>query len=693
MASIKLLSALLVGASLLGGQGARSAEPAPAEAISVAAATPMPGQPELVRRGEYIARLGDCIACHTAETGQPMAGGLELRTPFGTLYSTNITPHPASGIGTWSFEQFERAMRQGIAADGHNLYPAMPYPSYAKVSDDDMRALYAYLTQAVAPASRPNQALGMWWPFSVRSGLSLWNWAFLERTRFEPDAALDATTNRGAYLVQGLGHCGSCHTPRGVGFQEKALTQAGSNGQLYLAGERVDSWSAPSLRNLWTVQDTAAMLKTGQNRFGSVSGSMVDVIHHSTQHFSDADLVAVATYLKSLPPGRDEVAMPVLPVKGDPATAGDKLFATAGGLGYVQFCVECHRADGTGVKDVFPPLAANASVASPDPATLLHIAMTGWKTAETAAYPRVYTMPAFSHLSDQELADILTFVRESWGNRTRGVNAYQVKRARGDLDPATSDVAGFQTPRFASMLQQPNAAQLVRGMRLHLDTRAMLPQNVGNELNCTSCHLNSGTVADGSPFVGVAAFFPGYAPRAGRTITIEDRINGCFLRSMHGKPLPADSADMKAMVAYFNWMKGNTRPTDKVAGRGVGKIDTALKPDARNGTKIYLAQCAVCHGNQGEGLLQADGRMVYPPLWGERSFNIGAGMARTYTAAAFVKRNMPIGLHEKFPLGQGGLSDQEAVDVAEYFSHQPRPDFAAKAKDWPKDKKPVDARY
>ncbi|HEY8708351.1 MAG TPA: c-type cytochrome, partial [Burkholderiaceae bacterium] len=233
----------------------------------------------------------------------------------------------------------------------------------------------------------------------------------------------------------------------------------------------------------------------------------------------------------------------------------------------------------------------------------------------------------------------------------------------------------------------------VRGMRLHLDTKELLPQNVGNQLNCTSCHLNAGTVADGSPFVGVSAFFPGYAPRAGRVITLADRINGCFLRSMNGKPIPVESADMKAMTAYFDWMKGETRPEDKVAGRGVGKIDPKIKPDVENGKKVYAAQCAVCHGKDGEGLTTADGRLVYPPLWGDQSFNIGAGMARTYTAAAFVKRNMPIGFHEKFPLGQGGLSDQEAVDVAQYFTHQPRPDFAGKVKDWPKDPKPADARY
>ena len=301
-------------------------------------------------------------------------------------------------------------------------------------------------------------------------------------------------------------------------------------------------------------------------------------------------------------------------------------------------------------------------------------------------------MPGFAQLADGEIAEILSFVRSSWGNNGSAISAEQVKKMRAQLSPQVESTL-FETPRLANLLAAPNAEQVVRGMRLHLETKALLPDNVGNSLNCTSCHLNAGTVADGSPFVGVSAFFPGYAPRAGKTITLEERINGCFRRSMHGKPLPVNGADMQAMVAYFEWMKMNTRPEDKVAGRGVGKIDPALKPNADNGKQVYAKQCAVCHGADGEGLKRADGSLIFPPLWGDQSFNIGAGMARTYTAAAFVKRNMPIGFHEKFPLGQGGLSDQEALDVAEYFSHQPRPDFPDKVKDWPNGGRPADARY
>jgi len=244
------------------------------------------------------------------------------------------------------------------------------------------------------------------------------------------------------------------------------------------------------------------------------------------------------------------------------------------------------------------------------------------------------------------------------------------------------------------MLDKSNSSQLTYGMRLMSETGTLLPENVGNSLSCSSCHTNAGTVAQASPFVGVAAQFPTYAPRAGKIIDLEDRINGCFKRSMNGKPLAKDSNEMKAMVAYMKWVNGPYKKDQEVPGRGVGKIDKTLMPSIDNGKDIYQAQCAVCHGSNGEGVKQSDGRYVFPMVWGEESFNLGAGMARTYTAAAFIKQNMPMGHSTKFPLGQGGgLSDQEAVDVAEYFSHMGRPDFTEKTKDWPNGGKPKDARY
>jgi len=660
-----------------------------------------PAVREQVQRGRYVARLGDCVACHTKDRSKPMAGGLALETPFGVLYSTNITPDRKTGIGGYTYEQFDRVMREGVAADGHRLYPAMPYPSYAKMSEPDMRSLYLYLMQGVQPVEQANAPLGMSFPFNQRWGMALWNMAFLDATPFQADLSKSPQWNRGAYIVQGLGHCGACHTPRGIGFQEKAMSEADRNGALFLSGETVENWRALSLRGLWQPEDVAQLLKTGANRFGSVAGNMVDVVQHSTQYLTDADLQAIGIYLASLPRAQRELPMqmpatnnaaakPAGPQAGGP----DPLWSTRGGLAYAQFCADCHRADGAGVKDVFPTLAGNPALQSAEPSSLIHIMLTGWRAPQTQSRPHALTMPSFAALSDQEIAEILSFARARWGQRSDGaITPAQVRRMRAQVAGPAGEASSFVTPRLADMLSEKNASQLVQGARLNIETRQMLPGHVGNALNCASCHLNAGTVADGSPYVGVSAFFPSYAPRAGRVITLQERINGCFQRSMNGRPLPPEGEEMKAMIAYFDWMRRATRPDDKVAGRGVGKISPRLTPDPVNGQRLYAAQCALCHGKQGEGVKNDAGQWVYPPLWGEDSFNIGAGMARTYTAAAFVKRNMPIAFHARFPLGQGGLSDQEALDVAEFFTHQPRPDFAAKVKDWPHDRKPHDARY
>ncbi|WP_339109742.1 c-type cytochrome [Thioclava sp. GXIMD4216] len=643
----------------------------------------------LVAQGRYIAELGDCVACHTARGGAEMAGGLALESPMGTIYSTNITPDPEAGIGAWSFAEFDRAMRKGVAKDGHNLYPAMPYPSYAKMSAADMGALWAYLRQGLEPVkdTPPRTALGF--PFNQRWGLGLWNTAFLQKTPFAADPAQSAQWNRGAYLVQGLGHCGACHTPRGIGFQEVTMDGTGPKGDRFLAGAEVEHWNAVSLRNLWSVPDMVELLKTGQNRFGTVSGSMVDVISHSTQHISDADLTAMAVYMDSLPSGAAVRQADEVPT-GAPVPL--TTYTTAGGVGYMQFCSDCHRPNGAGVPGVFPPFAGNHTIAARDPATLLHITLTGGASAQTQTHPRAFHMPSFARLGDDEIAEILSFLRENWGAGAPPVTTAQVAQARKALDPSV-DASSFVTPRLRGLLDAPNAEELVYGMRLNAETRDLLPDHVGDKLNCTSCHLNAGTVADGSPYVGVTAFFPTYMTRPGKVIDMQERINGCFQRSMNGKPLARDSAEMAAFLAYYDWMRGKTRPEDKVEGRGIGKIDTSLTPDPERGAQIYTAQCAACHGAQGEGVKDAEGRVVYPPLWGAESFNIGAGMARTFKAAAFVKHNMPIAMHDGFPLGQGGLSDQDAVDVAEYFTHMPRPDFAGKVNDWLKDPKPFDARY
>jgi len=651
-------------------------------------AIPNTMDPAAIAHGEYLAKQGNCIACHTALGGAVLAGERPIATPFGILYSTNITPDPKFGIGACGFAAFDRAMRKGINADGDFMYPAMPYPSFAKITPDDMHALYAYFMKGVQPAATPNKPIEIGFPFNQRRALAFWNSIFNDAGVFQLDPNQGEEWNRGAYLVQGFGHCGVCHTPRGIGFQEKALTEKGRNGGAYLAGATIDHWHALTLRNPRDIDGTIRLLKTGHNAHMTIAGSMTEVVHNSTQYFTDSDLKAVAVYLKSLAPNAYH---PPKTAQGIP----DAVFTTRGGLAYAQFCSACHRLNGSGLPSVLPPLAGNPAVQADDPATQIHITLTGWDSAQTQTNPRAYTMPGFARLSDSEIAEILNFVRKSWG-KARPIAVHDVKAARADINPKIEPHT-FQTPRIADILKEPNAAQILRGMRLNLQTHDLLPDNVGNGLSCTSCHLNTGTVANGAPYIGVAAFFPSYAPRAGRVISLEDRINGCFLRSMHGKPLAKDSDDLKAIVAYFDWMKGNAKPTDTVEGRGVGKVSRDIMPDSENGKRIYAGQCAACHGSNGEGIHDAKGRPIYPALWGDASFNIGAGMARTYTAAAFVKHNMPVANRQMFPLAQGGLTDQQAVDVSEYFSHMPRPDFSGKVNDWPNDKdkakKPNDARY
>ncbi len=642
----------------------------------------------LVRRGEYVAVLADCAACHTAPGGKAYAGGREMETPFGTIHSTNITPDPDTGIGRDSFEQFDRAVRKGMDAEGENLYPVMPYPSFAKITPEDMRALYAYFQHGVAPLRQADQENSLRWPFNMRIGLTVWNWLFLDTQAFRPDPSRSARWNRGAYLLQGPGHCGACHTPRGAGMQELAMAGEGARGSAYLSGSTVDAWHAPGLRLAWPAGEIESFLKSGRNSHAAAYGSMAEVVHLSTQRFSDEDLAAIAEYLGSLSGGTPQAAAPTL-AEAKPRT----LYTTAGGLGYVQFCAACHRLNGRGVPDFFPPLAENDSILSVDPTSLLHIVLAGGRSPQTLRYPRAWAMPAFGSLGDDEIAEILSFVRSNWGNRATQVTAQQVRQLRTDVRWKPVETPTFQTPRYAQFLKSANAEQLVYGMRLVTETREFLPNKVGNQLACTSCHINGGTVAKGAPFVGVAGLFPAYAPRSGRVIDFPERVNGCFRRSMHGKPLDRESREMAAMVAYISWMRSDAKPGEPIPGRGVGRIADVIVPNAKNGKKIYRETCAACHGEKGEGHRLPDGEMAFPPLAGAGSFNIGAGMARTRTAAGFVRNNMPIAAGLQYAQGQGGLTDQQAVDVSEYFTHLPRPDFPEKKKDWPKGGKPRDARY
>ncbi len=389
--------------------------------------------PELIAKGEYLARAGDCVVCHTGPGEKPFAGGLRMATPLGNIFTTNITPDKETGIGNDSFEDFERAMRSGIAKDGHRLYPAMPYPSYAKVSDDDLKALYAFFMESVPAVNRPNSPTEIRRPLNIRWPLMIWDKIFTEKGVYTPDPAHDDAWNRGAYLVQGLGHCGSCHTPRGIFFQEKGLTEKKS---IYLSGGNLDNWFASSLREdpdaglaTWSVADIAQFLKTGHNAHATAFGTMIDAINNSTQYLSDADLTAIAVYLKSLPANQS------------PAGAQTAANNSADGKLFVQQCAACHVADGKGHAPYIAPLAGNPAVMDPDPSSVINITLNGSSRVVVDGMPDAYRMPQFRVLlNDDEIAAIVTYIRTSWGNKAGPVTGEQVAKIRKSSDAASDAV-------------------------------------------------------------------------------------------------------------------------------------------------------------------------------------------------------------------------------------------------------------
>jgi mono/diheme cytochrome c family protein len=401
---------------------------------------------EQLSKGEYLARVGNCAACHTIEGGEPFAGGLKMAVPMlGAIYTTNITPDKETGIGDYTFEDFDRSMRLGIAKDGHHLYPAMPYPSYAKISEDDMRAMYDFFMNEVKPvkqANLPNEIPG--W-MSARWPLAVWNFLTLDEDRFQPDESKDAVWNRGAYLTQGLGHCGACHTPRGLLFQEKALDGSSSD---FLAGAHLDHWSASPLTGdnnvglgRWTEEDIVKFMKTGKNRWSSAFGTMVEVVNNSTQYMTDEDLQAMAVYLKSLPVVHEQNT-PAW--EYDPATAKNLAsfnFKQTGSQTYYEYCVSCHLHDGSGHGEYMPPLAGNPVIMDPDPSSLINLTLNGSLRVVVNGEPETYDMPYFRGLlNDEQIADVVTFMREAWGHKASPVTVEQVSEIREATDPLNHDI-------------------------------------------------------------------------------------------------------------------------------------------------------------------------------------------------------------------------------------------------------------
>ena len=401
-------------------------------AMNLRGEDPLPEQPQAfdatpqqVERGRYLALAGNCAGCHTTRGGQPYAGGLPLETPFGTIYSSNLTSDPETGIGSWSSAHFWRAMHNGRSKDGRLLYPAFPYPNFTKVTREDSDAIYAYL-RTVAPAPVPNLAHRLRFPYDTQAALAVWRALSFKPEPFVANAGKPAEWNRGAYLVDGLGHCIACHGARNsLGATE---TKLGLSGGLIA----VENWYAPSLTDKrqagvagWPTADVVALLKTGTAPGGSVMGPMADVVFRSTQHLSEADLAAMAGYLKDLPdvPKADEPARSSAPIRRDAGTMA------RGGKIYDQRCAYCHGDQGQGAAGAYPPLAGNRAVNMSPPTNLIQVVSHGGFLPSTAGNPRPYGMPPFGQVLDAaEVAAVLTYIRGSWGNDSAPVTQLDTMR-------------------------------------------------------------------------------------------------------------------------------------------------------------------------------------------------------------------------------------------------------------------------
>lgn len=387
----------------------------------------------LIKQGEYLSRLGDCMACHTVAGKESYAGGLAIHSPLGTIYSTNITPDKQHGIGNFTEQQFADAVRKGVLPDGRHLYPAMPYPDYAKITDQDIKALYAYFMYGVKPSQQQPPLTSLRFPFNQRWGMGLWNWAFTDNTPFTPFKEATPELNRGAYIVESLGHCGSCHSLRGLAMNEKSFT---SSDDRFVAGGELNGWPVPSLRGIprWSIQDIVDYLATGRNSKAGVAGEMTSVVAHSTSYMSEEDLQAIATYLKALGgnpamPAEDHIA---IKRTADKLTTASKL--QTGERLYLDNCNACHFVNGKGAPKAFPELNQASIVTAENPTGLIHVILAGAQLPSTAKSASALKMPGFAErLTDQQVAELATFIRQGWSNRAGAVSATQVKEVRDRL--------------------------------------------------------------------------------------------------------------------------------------------------------------------------------------------------------------------------------------------------------------------
>lgn len=393
-------------------------------ALTSAGAAQDPQSFDRVEKGRYLSVLGDCAGCHTAPGGAPFAGGLALDTPFGKLVAPNITPDRETGIGNMTEEEFVGALQDGRSHNGKRLYPAMPYPAYTKMTRDDVLAIRSYM-KTVQPVNNAVEANQLPFPFNIRLVMVFWNWINFKPGRFEPNPQKSPEWNRGAYIVESAAHCGTCHTPKTM--------LGGDKSSQYLSGATLQGWYAPNISpnghngiGGWSKEDLVQYLKTGANAYTLASGPMSEAVTHSTSQMSDDDLNAIAVYLK-------DSGAPSESAKPPPVAASNDAMR-AGGAIYKDKCAACHRDSGTGDALLFPKLAGSALVQADDPTTLAHIVLSGSRAAATNGAPTGPAMPAFDYLlNDAQVAAVLTYIRNSWGNAAAPVPANAVADQRASL--------------------------------------------------------------------------------------------------------------------------------------------------------------------------------------------------------------------------------------------------------------------
>jgi len=378
-----------------------------------------------VDEGRYLAAAGNCLTCHTAEGGEPYAGGVPFHTPFGVLFSTNITSDRKSGIGGWSFTDFYASMKHGVRPDGTHLYPAFPYTNFARLSDSDIASLYLFL-QTIAPsqASVPDNALTF--PFNQRALLGPWKRLFHDTKIFGEDPSKSPQWNRGAYLVEGLGHCGACHTPRNpLGAEQKSLAFTGGSYMDRVLFGNYRQWSGVNLTShsaglaSWSEADIVDYLGTGISANAVVHGPMVDVVTNSTSQLSPADLQAMAVYLKALPANAQAPG----PEPGDTVLA-------AGEVAYTVHCGSCHLPSGVGEDGLGVPLTMSPIVRAPDPSSLVNVILYGPHLPARLIVNRSQMKMMGKRLSDSDIANIASYVRTTFGDGAGAVSADLVKRQR-----------------------------------------------------------------------------------------------------------------------------------------------------------------------------------------------------------------------------------------------------------------------